>query len=130
MSVKRKISIRKIIQALLTIVFTGVCVTAILSATKMHKNRTLQELDIQIKNDQHGFVTKEELRGMLLRDGEIKTNKTKLSQLNIEQMEKVATANPWVADAQVYIDNQQKLHALVTQRVPVVRIFEKDGIRY
>ena len=78
MSVKRKISIRKIIQALLTVVFTGVCITAVLSATKMHKNRTLKELDIQIKNHQHGFVTKQELKGLLLRDGEIKTNKTKL----------------------------------------------------
>jgi len=130
MSVKRKISIRKIIQALLTLVFTGVCVTAISSATKMHKNRTLKELDIQIKNDRHGFVTKEELRGLLLRDGELKVDQTKLSELNVQQMEKVVTANPWVADAQVYIDNQQKLHALVTQRVPVVRIFEQSGNSY
>src|SRR5690606_3954334 len=39
-------------------------------------------------------------------------------------------ANPWVEEAQVYVDNKQKLHALVTQRVPVVRIFEKTGNSY
>ncbi|MCB9045307.1 MAG: hypothetical protein H6550_04105 [Chitinophagales bacterium] len=130
MSVKRKISVRKIIQALLTLVFTGVCITAVMSATKLYRSRTLKDVDIQIKNDEHGFVTREQVRAMLLRDGEIKEESTKLSQLNVQQMERVITANPWVEDAQVYIDNKQKLHALVTQRVPVVRIFEKEGNSY
>lgn len=130
MSVKRKISIRRIIQALLTLVLAGVSVAAVLSATRLQKNRTLAEVDIRINNKQYGFVTEKEIEQTLLRDGEIKPGKTKLSKLNVRQMEKVVIANPWVEDAQVYVDNKQKLHALVVQRVPVVRIFEKNGNSY
>lgn len=130
MSVKRKISARRIIQALLTLVLAVVTVTAVLSATKMQKNRTLGDVDIRIKNKQYGFVTEQEVEQTLLRDGEIKPGKTKLSKLNIRQMEKVVVANPWVEDAQVYVDNKQNLHALVVQRVPVARIFEQGGNSY
>ena len=130
MSVKRKISVRKIIQALLTIVLTGVCITAVLSATKLQKTRTLNEVDIRIKNKSYGFVTEDEIRQLIVRDNGIELNKTKLSRLKVKQMERVVTGNPWVEDAQVYIDNRQTLHALVTQRVPVVRIFEKGGNSY
>lgn len=130
MSVKRKISARKIIQALLTLVLAVVTVTAVLSATKLQKSRTLAGVDILIKNKQYGFVTEQEIEQSLLRDGEIKPGKTKLSKLNIRQMEKVVVANPWVEDAQVYVDNKQNLHALVVQRAPVARIFERNGNSY
>lgn len=130
MSVKRKISARRIIQALLTIVLAVVTVAAVLSATRLQKNRTLTDVDIRINNRQYGFVTEKEIEQTLLRDGEIKPGKTKLSALNVRQMEKVVIANPWVEDAQVYVDNKQKLHALIVQRVPVARIFEKNGNSY
>lgn len=130
MSVKRKISARKIIQALLTLVLAVVTITAVLSATKLQKSRTLAGVDILIKNKQYRFVTEQEIEHTLLRDGEIKPGKTKLSKLNIRQMEKVVVANPWVEDAQVYVDNKQNLHALVVQRAPVARIFERNGNSY
>jgi cell division protein FtsQ len=130
MSVKRKISARKIIQALLTLVLAVVTITAVLSATKLQKSRTLAGVDILIKNKQYRFVTEQEIEQTLLRDGEIKPGKTKLSKLNIRQMEKVVVANPWVEDAQVYVDNKQNLHALVVQRAPVARIFERNGNSY
>ncbi len=115
---------------MLTLVLAGVCITAVLSATRQQRNRTLNDVDIRITNKQYGFVTEKEIKQTLLRDGEIKTGVTKLSELNVRQMEKVVSGNPWIEDAQVYLDNRQQLHALVIQRAPVVRIFEKDGNSY
>jgi hypothetical protein len=65
MSVTRKISVRKIMQALLTLVLTGVCLAAVLSATKTQQNRPVGKIDIRIKNSQYGFVTKADVRQML-----------------------------------------------------------------
>jgi cell division protein FtsQ len=48
----------------------------------------------------------------------------------VHQLESVLDANPWVADAQVYVDAQQKLHVWITQRVPVARLFEQNGNSY
>lgn len=127
MSVKRKISGRKIIQALLTMVLAGVCVFAVMSATKTQSSRKLSGIDIQIKNNEYGFITKEQVQEMLLNDRNVDIGKTSLEQVNVKKMEEVIMNNEWVEHAQVYIDNKRNLHALVTQRVPVVRIFEKDG---
>ena len=130
MTVKRKISIRKIIQALLTMVLAGVCITAILSATKLHKTRTLSDVEINIKNDKYGFVTKQDIRQTLIDKEGISENETLVSKLDVRKMEEELAKNPWVNNVEVYVDNKSKLHALITQRIPVVRIFEKNGNSY
>lgn len=130
MSVKRKISVRKILQALLTLVLTGVCIAAVLSATKLQSARKLNDVNIQINNSDYGFVTKADVATMLLKDRNVQLKNTKLSSINVKQMEQVIKESDWVEDAQVYIDNKHNLHALVTQRIPVVRIFEKNGDSY
>lgn len=130
MSIARKISARKIVQVLLTVVLAGVCVAAIMSATQTQKAKTLSGVNIRINNSQYGFVNEAQIKQMLLRDGMVRLNSTKLSDINVKQMERVVTESPWVEEAQVYIDNQHVLHALVTQRVPKVRIFEKNGNSY
>lgn len=130
MSVKRKISVRKILQALLTLMLTGVCIAAVLSATKLQSARKLNDVNIQINNSDYGFVTKADVATMLLKDRNVQLKNTKLSSINVKQMEQVIKESDWVEDAQVYIDNKHNLHALVTQRIPVVRIFEKSGDSY
>lgn len=130
MSEKRKISIRKIIQAVLTLVLAGACITAVMSATKLHDKRTLSGVDIDIRNSAYGFVTEEEIEQTLLRDGELGIDKTALPDINVQQMETVLLGNPYLRSAQVYIDNNAVLHAQVTQRVPLVRIFDKNGNTY
>lgn len=130
MSVKRKISVRKIIQALLTIVLAGVCITAVSSATKLHKTRKLSEVEIQIKNDKYGFVTEHDIMQTLIEEEGIREHESIVSALDVQKMEDGLINNPWVGGAEVFVDNNSKLHALVTQRVPVVRIFEKGGASY
>jgi cell division protein FtsQ len=53
-----------------------------------------------------------------------------MSLLNIGKMDAAIAKNPWVANAQVYIDNNRLLHVNVVQRVPVARIFEENGRSY
>ncbi len=129
MSVKRKISGRKIMQTVLTVVLGTACIMAITSATKMQKSKALKNLSISIKNDKYGFVTEDDIRDVLLNiynDGDT----VMLSELDVKKMERMVAGNPWVQDAEVYIDNNLTLHATVTQRVPVVRVFDKDGGTY
>lgn len=128
MSTKRKISIRRIIQAALTLVLAGVCVTAIVSATKLQHHREINDVDIYIKNDCYKFVDEQEIKDILLQYED--TGRAGLERADVKQMEEVVSNNPWVEDAQVYIDNERRLKAYVIQREPVVRIFEKGGNSY
>ena len=53
-----------------------------------------------------------------------------MDQVDERAMEAILQSNPWVKDAQVFTDAARVLHVSVTQRVPVVRIFEQDGNSY
>jgi cell division protein FtsQ len=128
---KRKISVRKIIQTLVTLILTGACVMAITSAAQMQEQKKIKQVHIQIKNERAcGFIQQEDIQVMLFDDRHIQPADLPLAALNTLQMKNIATANPWISDAQVYIDNQLHLHINITQRVPIFRVFEVTGNSY
>jgi len=129
MSMKRKISVRKILQTLVTVLVVAGCVTAIMSASKMQDSRKIKGLDIRIRNDQYHFIDKQQVKTMLF-SSEMNLAKTNLKKLNTHLIEKVMDENPWVADAQVYVDNAKVMHIYLTQRVPVARLFDQSGNSY
>lgn len=130
MSEKRKISVRKIIQTLVTILVTGACATAMLSAARRQDAKHIKDFSINIKNEQYGFVDKAEVKYRLLNDKDVDVKKIALGRLNVGMMEKIVATNPWVADAQVYVDNSKVVHVNLTQRVPVARLFDQTGNSY
>lgn len=49
------------------------------------------------------------------------------SKINLYALEKQLKKNPWVLDADIYLDQQNTLHIDVQQRSPVARLFSPDG---
>jgi cell division protein FtsQ len=49
------------------------------------------------------------------------------SSINLYALEKQLKRNPWVLDADIYLDQQNTLHVDVQQRSPVARLFSPDG---
>jgi len=130
MSTKRKISVRKILQTLVTLIVVAGTVFAILSASKVQDNTKLAGIDIRIKNERYGFIDKNEVKNMLLNSRHIDLAKTSIKKLDVRQMESIISANPWIANAQLYVDAKHVLHVNITQRVPVARLFERNGNSY
>jgi cell division protein FtsQ len=126
---KRKISVRKVLQVLLTLVVTVGCVIAISSASHKEIIKTLTGLDIHIKNDKHKFVDAQLVRKDILANYPDVIHMP-VNKVNIDVIEQKLKKNPWVANAQVYIDNKRMMHVNITQRVPVARIFEESGASY
>jgi len=131
MSVKRKISVRKILQLFVTIVVTCCCVIAMVSASRIEDNKTLKRIAIHIKNDKkYHFIEQQEIMDLAITQQQIDISHTPVSKLDINAMERLIMADPWVANAQVYIDNDCVLQMNITQRIPVVRIFDKSSRTY
>ena len=128
MSVKRKISGRKILQSILTLLLVGAGFVAIVSATKVQEKRTLTGISITINNDKYGFVTIDDVEQILLKGKSV--SEYELATIDVAMMERMLSGNPWVEKARVYIDNNRTLNAEVTQRVPALRVFEKEGSSY
>lgn len=128
---KRKISIRKILQALLTLAVVAGCVVAVTSANKAGKRTLVRAVDIHISNaKQVGFLDENLVTELLLNNRNISSEHIVIENLDLHKMEMIARSNPWVSDAEVYVDNQRDLHIMLTQRRPVLRIFETNGNSY
>lgn len=131
MSEKRKISFRKILQLLVTIIVTTGCVLAITSASRIQDKKVVSGIRIAIRNENDcRFIDKQDVQDMLLANRHINIGSTPIAKIDLHKMEQIAQANPWISDAQVYLDNQQVLYVNVTQRVPALRVFETNGNSY
>lgn len=129
MSKKRKISIRKIIQVLLTLVASSACIVAILSASRIEDTKKLSGIDMQVSNDEtYHFLDKTELLKAIT-DNKV-VEQLSVNKLHIQTIEDSMRSNPWIGDAQVYVDNNRMMHINIEQRIPVVRIFEANGNSY
>lgn len=130
MGSKRKISVRKILQSVLTLVLVTVCVIVISGATKQQKQRSIADVKIFIENGQYGFVTEEDVKDVLYNSHVQQLSDVKMADVDLGKMEHVVAANPWVSTAEVHVDNEYNVIAKVVQRVPEIRIFEKEGNSY
>jgi cell division protein FtsQ len=131
MEQKRKISIRKILQVLLTLLVTGGCIVALLSASRIEDNKHLAGMEVHISNgSKYHFLDDKQVMDMVVNNRHLDINHIPLNKLDIRTMENIVASNPWVANAEAFIDNKHVLQLYVTQRVPVVRVFEKEGGSY
>lgn len=131
MSAKRKISIRKVLQAVFTLVLTSGCIAAILSASKIQNNERLKGVFLHVKNEeQYQFLDKSTLLKEVKEKNDLVINKTKIGSVNLKAVEQEVYKNPWVAEAQVHIDNQRNMHIYATQHTPAARVFFENGQSY
>ena len=128
---KRRISYRKVLQTLVTLLVTSGCVYAISKAKNEHEKRHLAGVNILIKNSGRvQFISKAKVQEMLFVNRHLDPTAVPAAAVNTAAMEKILRSSPWISNANVYIDNQNLLHIGVTQRVPVLRIFQNDGASY
>lgn len=131
MSTKRKISIRKVLQAVFTLVLTGGCIAAILSASKIQKTEKLKGVFLRVKNEeQYQFLDKNALLKVVKEKAGLVVNETNIGSIDLKEIEQEVYKNPWVAEAQVYIDNQRNMHIYATQHTPAARVFFENGQSY
>ena len=56
--------------------------------------------------------------------------KVPLGKLKVGEIEKILEAEPFVLDAEAYVDAQNQLYIHVTQRTPILRVIDKDNQTY
>src|ERR1700761_3633154 len=104
MEEKRKISIRKILQVALTVLVSAGCIVAIVSAARIDDKQFVKGVEIHIKNDKkYHFIEQKEIMDLAINNRNVDVAHTPLAQLDIHTMEKLIEADPWVADAQVFV---------------------------
>ena len=97
--------------------------------SKKNKQR-FRDYTIEIKGEEpHLFIDKSAVEGMLKTStagikGEL------MAAFNLKGVEATLEKNQWVRDAELYFDNQDILHVMVTEKKPLARIFTLKGDSY
>jgi cell division protein FtsQ len=102
--------------------------TIVLLGAAMQKKSRKDCTDIKIEitgAEQHMFIDEKDVLNMLHAGGKVEGNTIGL--LNLRQMETVVEKNPWVKNAEMFIDNNQVLQVRIEERQPVARVFTQEG---
>src|SRR5258708_4397556 len=117
----RKYNWKKIVTGTLW-VLAGIGAIVLLGAAMQKKNQKLcTDIKIEITGvERHMFIDEKDVLDILNAGGSITGNK--ISALNLRQMEMVVEKNPWVRNAEMFLDNNQVLQVKIEERQPVARV--------
>lgn len=116
---------KRLIQA--SWILAGIGTIVLMGAAMQHKNRKkCTDIRIAISGiEEHMFIDEKDVLELIQSKG--KVTGTAVGSLNLRAMETSLETNPWVRNAEMYIDNQQVLQVQIEERQPVARVFTIQG---
>lgn len=102
--------------------------TIVLLGAAMQKKYQKQCADIKIEItgvERHMFIDEKDVLTILNAAGPVAGNK--ISAINLRAMETMVEKNPWVKNAEMFLDNNQMLQVRIEERQPVARVFTLEG---
>lgn len=108
-------------------ILAGTGTIVLLGAAMQKKNqKSCAGIKVEISGvEQHMFIDEKDVLDILHAGGKVEDNSIGL--LNLRQMETVVEKNPWVRNAEMFIDNNQVLQVRIEEREPVARVFTLEG---
>lgn len=76
------------------------------------------------------YIDKSDVSATLLKSANGKLKKKNIADIDLEKLEKSLEKNKWIADAEVFFDSKDVLHAVVTERQPIARVFTTVGTSF
>ncbi|HMX39194.1 MAG TPA: cell division protein FtsQ [Saprospiraceae bacterium] len=108
-------------------------VLAIWYLARQRKANTFAEgVEVQVEPLASGdkLISERDVRQALLRSFGNTLEGTELANLEVERMERVLEEDPFVRNADAYIDQNNQLHVRIEQREPVLRVLDNNGGNY
>ncbi len=108
-------------------ILAGIGTIVLMGAAMQHKNKKkCADIRIEITGiEDHMFIDEKDVLDLIQSKG--KVTGTAVASLNLRMMEASLETNPWVRNAEMYIDNQQVLQVLIEERQPIARVFTIQG---
>lgn len=129
MSATSKISMRKVQRFILMSALLLLFVVALMAAAKKQSYERIAGLQVSLshENDEENFLLAKDVEQLFLKNRQIDIYQKSLANIDLNEIERIAETNPWVRNAEVFVDNRNFLNLEVAQRSPVARIFTTSG---
>lgn len=114
--------VRKIFHIVFWCLLGTGCVVLLVAAMDKKDDKVCSAVKVDIRNHQNAnFVSEKEILSILSAHG-IKQGRS-LASVQLHPVEKLIANNPWVQDAEIFLDNNNVFYAIIRQRIPVARVF-------
>jgi cell division protein FtsQ len=108
-------------------ILAGIGTIVLMCAAMQQKSqKTCSDIKIEISGiEEHMFIDEKDILELI--NQQQKTIGTPIAKLNLRAMEAAMEKNPWVSNAELFINNQQVLEVQIDERQPVARVFTTQG---
>jgi cell division protein FtsQ len=125
----------RILKKILTIAFTLSCaalfIAVLTSAVQKQKELTCKSLKVKIDYESGlAFINESEIRDRInFLSGECIIGRP-LSKIDFHTLEKEIEKNPYVSNAEIFVDRQQNVIIDIIQKRPILRVINSDEVSY
>lgn len=123
-----KTTIRKILFVTLWLCIGGGMVTLLLAAITKNNKGECKDYSISIKGANDIFFTdKKDIEELMVKALKGNMKGESVASFKLHELEQMLEQNIWIEDAELYFDNQDVLHIIVSEKEPMARLFTTNG---
>lgn len=113
----------------------GIALVALLIVTALtrKKRSDVKEIVVDITHladGQNDLIKEKDIKEILRKSFDANLNENKVGQLDIARVEKVLERDPFIENAEAFVDAKNNLKVKITQREPICRIIDNNGLNY
>lgn len=114
------------------ILFLLITIVILIGAIAHKKNSFPDTLEVTVEPLPNGekLISEGDVKQALMRAFGNDLENTEIGRLDVERMERVMEEDPFVRDADTYVDQKNVLHVSIQQRAPLVRVLDSNGGNY
>lgn len=118
--------VKKIACNILFLLAIPLIIGAFVFAQNASRSETYKGLHITMHNPELSFVTQDDVQQTIEELGIVPEEIT-AAQLDLKLVEEELEHNRWIEHAEIYMDAHHWMHVNITQKVPVLRVEQKDS---
>lgn len=122
--------VKRILLSIVMLALIAYLIVAITAFNRKPADQTCRDMELVIKDTAYaGFITKEELKGILQHKGIYPIGK-KMERISTKSLERELSKHPLIDEAECYKTPSGKVCVEVTQRIPILRVMSSNGQNY
>jgi cell division protein FtsQ len=121
-------NIRRIIFICIWVLAGAGFVVLLIAAVNSRNHQVCQGYEIEIKDaDKAIFIDKKDVEKVLTANNTIVLKNKPVKSIDLGIIEARLKKESWIKDAEIFIDNNERLKVSVEQRIPIARMFSSSG---
>jgi cell division protein FtsQ len=103
-------------------------VVLLIAAVNSRNHQVCQGYEIEIKDAEKAiFIDKKDIEKVLTANHTMVLKNKPVKSIDLNIIEARIKKEPWIKDAEIFFDNNERLKVTVEQRIPIARMFSSSG---